>query len=88
VPAVDKTEKNVKEKTVSEKKKLSYKEQKELERLEQDLPRLEQRKSEIMKAFEQPAPGQDIQQLSAEMETVMAELGEKELRWLELSELM
>ncbi len=88
VPAVDKTEKNVKEKTVSEKKKLSYKEQKELEQLEQDLPRLEQRKSEIMKAFEQPAPGQDIQQLSAEMETVMAELGEKELRWLELSELM
>lgn len=86
--AIEKIEKTTREKPVAEKKKLSYKEQKELEKLELELPKLEQRKAEIMHAFENPSANTDIQKLSAEMEALMAELEEKELRWLELSEMV
>lgn len=69
-------------------KKMSFKEKQEFEQLEKDIAQLENRKAEITSIFENPAVSPDeLQKLSAEMEQVVNSLEEKELRWLELSEL-
>ncbi len=68
-------------------KKLSWKERKELERLEADIETFEEKKGEIEAAMN--AAGGDyvkIGELSAELDTLLANLDEAELRWLELSE--
>ncbi|MGN0235156.1 MAG: ABC-F family ATP-binding cassette domain-containing protein [Paludibacteraceae bacterium] len=69
-------------------RKLSFKEKRELEELEQRLPLLEQEKATL----EQQLSGglsdpQAIAQASARYEEVQTALDEAELRWLELSEL-
>ena len=68
-------------------RKLSYKEQRELEQLEQQMPLLEQEKA----ALEQQLSGgltdpQAIAEASARYEEVQRALDEAELRWLELNE--
>ncbi|MGN1239904.1 MAG: ABC transporter C-terminal domain-containing protein, partial [Paludibacteraceae bacterium] len=68
-------------------RKLSFKEQRELEEIEQRLPLLEQEKA----ALEQQLSGgltdpQAIAQASARYEEVQTALDETELRWLELNE--
>ncbi|MGM9809508.1 MAG: ABC-F family ATP-binding cassette domain-containing protein [Paludibacteraceae bacterium] len=68
-------------------RKLSFKEQRELEEIEQRLPLLEQEKA----ALEQQLSGgltdpQAIAQASARYEEVQTALDEAELRWLELNE--
>ncbi|MGM9825656.1 MAG: ABC-F family ATP-binding cassette domain-containing protein [Paludibacteraceae bacterium] len=68
-------------------RKLSFKEQRELEEIEQRLPLLEQEKA----ALEQQLSGgltdpQAIAQVSAHYEEVQTALDEAELRWLELTE--
>ncbi|MCH8554210.1 MAG: ABC-F family ATP-binding cassette domain-containing protein [Schleiferiaceae bacterium] len=78
--------KKVVEKPKEERKKLSFNEQREFEELEATIPKLESRKKEILALFQQPTEHDDMQQLSLEMEQLVAELDEKELRWLELSE--
>ena len=70
-----------------EKKKLSFKEQRELEQLEKDLAELESRKA----ALEQElcSGTLDIAALnskSKEIEQVIADIDIKEMRWIELSE--
>lgn len=70
-----------------EKTKLSFKEKIEFDELTQLLPKLEARKAEITAFFEAgSSDAQKLLDLSAEMETLQAELEEKEMRWLELSE--
>lgn len=70
-------------------KKLSYKEQREFEQLEKELPLLEKEKAEIAeKMSAADLPFEDLQKLSERITTVAQQLEEKELRWLELSELM
>ncbi len=68
------------------KKKLSFKEQKELETLEQEISSLENRKAEITSEIASTTEVDKIISLSNELEEVEKNLEEKELRWLELSE--
>jgi len=71
------------------KKKRSYNEQREFERLEKEIPELEQEKTAItMKMSEPNISYENLQELSARITTITTLLEEKELRWLELSELV
>jgi ATP-binding cassette subfamily F protein uup len=71
----------------AEKKKLSYKEQKEFESLEVEIPILEKKKAEALAKMNSgsltPEELQEVSELYARLEK---ELEEKEFRWLELSE--
>lgn len=70
-----------------EKKKLSYKEQREFEQLGQEIPALEQERNGITARMSNAAlPYEELQQLSARITEIGNLLEEKELRWLELSE--
>jgi ATP-binding cassette subfamily F protein uup len=71
----------------AQKKKLSYKEQREFEMLEKELADLEREKTEIthkLSASDLPFP--ELQKLSERMGEISGLIDEKELRWLELSE--
>lgn len=68
--------------------KLSYKEQRELEQLEQDIPQLEQEKSALEEQLSSGAlPHDRLMELSARIASIIEELEQKELRWIELSEI-
>jgi len=83
-----KPEKTVEKKEASaEKTKLTYAERLEMEDLEKELEKLEERKAEIAAAFEEASvDAEKLEELSREMNEVADQLEEKELRWLELSE--
>jgi ATP-binding cassette subfamily F protein uup len=70
------------------KKKLSFNEKREFEQLEKDLPKLEKEKAALS---EKLASGQlefqELQEISLKIGKISEELEEKEMRWLELSEL-
>jgi ATP-binding cassette subfamily F protein uup len=68
------------------KKKLSFKEQKELEQLEKDMPELEVEKEEIAQKMIGHVPFEALQKLSERATEITKLLEEKEMRWLELSE--
>ncbi len=69
------------------KKKLSYKDQREFEQIEKDLPLLEKEKETITSKMSGGAlPYDELQKLNARMIELTGLLEEKELRWLELSE--
>ena len=68
------------------KKKLSYKEQRELEQLDKDLPALEAEKATLTEKMSNPLSYEELQEVSARLIAVTNELEEKEMRWLELSE--
>lgn len=68
-------------------KKLSYKEQRELETLEKELEQLEKRKNEIehlLNGIE--SDGEKLHDLSTEYTGVLHSIDEKTMRWLELQE--
>jgi ATP-binding cassette subfamily F protein uup len=66
-------------------KKRSFKEQKELDELEESIKKLENRKAEINSLLVSITNVDEIIALSKELEEVQANLDENELRWLELS---
>lgn len=68
-------------------KKLSFKEQRELESIEKEMPKLEQRRADILEKLNNESDYEKISKLSEELQTVSDELGEKEMRWLELQEM-
>lgn len=71
----------------SDKKKLSWKEQREKEQIEADLPLLEARKAAL--EAEMSSGTLAIEQLTAkskEIEQIIADIDAKELRWIELAE--
>lgn len=69
-------------------KKLSYKEQRELEQLESEIPALEQQKSELEAALSSGTLSIDeLTAASAKIAELIETLEEKEMRWLELSEI-
>ncbi len=69
------------------KAKLTYAERLEMDDLEKELENLESRKQEITDLFEKGTlPASELEELSAEMNSLMDILEEKEMRWLELSE--
>jgi ATP-binding cassette subfamily F protein uup len=69
------------------KKKLTYKEQKELEQIERDLESLAAEKAELEAALSGGLLSFDkLQEASQRIGAIMEETDEKELRWLELSD--
>lgn len=68
-------------------RKLSYNEQRELDQLDKEIPKLEARKAELQEAMTKETEYEKLQELSASLESLESELEEKEMRWLELSEI-
>ncbi len=69
------------------KRKLSFKEQKELEQIEVDLATLTAERSELeMKLSSGDLPFEELQEVSKRIELIIASIDEKEMRWLELNE--
>lgn len=67
--------------------KLSYEQRKELNRLEKEIEKLEEKKVEITKKFDDLGLGhEEIMKWSAELEKLQQQLEEKEMRWMELVE--
>jgi len=70
------------------KKKLSFKEQREFNTLEAEIRSLESEKAAITQKLSDPQlPFAELQQLSERIGTITSLIDEKELRWLELSEM-
>ncbi|GAB1356064.1 ABC-F family ATP-binding cassette domain-containing protein [Cloacibacterium normanense] len=72
----------------STKKKLSFKEQRELETIEKEMPELEKKRAKILEKLNNEADYEKIAALSAELERVSEKLEEYEMRWLELQEIL
>ena len=71
-----------------EKVKMSYMERKEFNRLEKEIEKLEARKVAISEKFmDTSLSGDEIQKLSIELGEIDKSIEEKEMRWLELSEM-
>lgn len=70
-----------------EKRKMSYKEKREFEQIQQDIANLEKEKQTATdKMNDGSLPFDQLQQLSVRISEITNLLNEKELRWLELSE--
>lgn len=68
--------------------KMGFKEKREFEQLEKEIPALEAKKAELEKAISSIVDDHEqLLQLSSEFERVSKELEDREMRWLELSEL-
>jgi len=72
----------------TEKKKLSYKEQRTFEQLEKEIPELEKERDAIALKMGETLPFDQLQTLSNRAVEIAALLEEKEMLWLELSERM
>ena len=84
---VVKTDKPVREKPVDDKKKLSFKEKKELEELEREITNLEKEKKFLEEELNSGSLGADeLNKKSIRYGEITPLLEDKELRWLELSE--
>ena len=70
----------------SEQKRLSYKEQRELEQLTADIEALNKEKAELDALFASGETLEDVAGKAARYQEVKDQLDEKEIRWLELSE--
>lgn len=70
------------------KKKISYKEQRELETLEKEMPELEQKRNKILEQLNNETDYEKIAVLSAELEQLSDKLENSEIRWMELQELI
>lgn len=67
-------------------KKLSYKEQRELEMIEKEMPKLEAERAEILEKLNNETDYDKISNLSTELERIGNQLEEFEMRWLELQD--
>ena len=68
-------------------RKLSYKEQRELEQLEQEIPQLESEKASLEETLSSGTLSHEkLMETSARIASLIEELEMKEMRWLELSE--
>ena len=88
--AAEKAQKNAKPQSSAtpSRRKLSFKEQRELEELETAIPKLETEKRELEESLSSGTLSHtDLSATSARIGEIMAELEEKEMRWLELSEI-
>ena len=88
--AAEKAQKNKPQSTPTtpSRKKLSYKEQRELEELENLLPQLEQEKSDLEAQLSSGVLSHEaLAANAARIGELIEEIAEKEMRWLELSEI-
>ncbi|RZJ45432.1 MAG: ABC transporter ATP-binding protein, partial [Chryseobacterium sp.] len=68
------------------KKKLSFKEQRELETIEKEIPEFEEKRAKILDQLNNETEYEKIAKLSAELESLSEKLENHELRWLELQD--
>lgn len=68
------------------KKKLSFKEQRELETIEKEIPEFEEIRAKILDQLNNETEYEKIAKLSAELESLSEKLENHELRWLELQD--
>ena len=68
------------------KRKLSYKEQKEMEQLEADIAKMEVTKTQLVENLNKGGSHEDLAKWSKQIEEINDSQAEKEMRWLELSE--
>ncbi|MCE1199569.1 MAG: ABC-F family ATP-binding cassette domain-containing protein [Marinilabiliales bacterium] len=85
---VAKTEKPIREKSASEKRKLSFQEKRELAELEKSIASLEQEKATLEEGMNSgQLTSEQLHQSAVRHGQIATQLEEKELRWLELSEI-
>lgn len=70
------------------KRKLTFKEQRELETIEKEMPDLEKQRAKILDQLNNEADYEKIAKLSSELEMVSGKLEDHEMRWLEIQELL
>ena len=71
----------------SEKRKLSYKEQQEYEKLESQIADLENQKAGFTEQLSDPSlSGETLNEIAKELSRIVADIDSKTNRWLELSE--
>lgn len=75
-------------KSQAPKKKLSFKEQRELETIEKEIPDLEEKRAKILDQLNNESDYDKISKLSAELESFSEKLENHEMRWLELQEII
>ena len=75
-------------KNTNSKRKLSFKEQKELENIEKELPVLKKKQDEILEKLNNETDYSIISELSQELEETTSQLEAHEMRWLELQEIL
>ena len=68
------------------KKKLSFKEQRELETIEKEIPEFEEKRTKILDQLNNETEYEKIAKLSAELESLSEKLENHEMRWLELQD--
>lgn len=68
------------------KRKLSYKEQKEMEQLEADIAKMEATKTQLVENLNKGGSHEELAQWSKQIEEINDSQADKEMRWLELSE--
>ena len=88
--AAETAQKNTKPQTSAtpSRRKLSFKEQRELEQLEKDIPALEQEKGELETMLSSGTLShEELTATAAKIADIINSLEEKEMRWLELSEI-
>ncbi|MCO6564638.1 MAG: ABC-F family ATP-binding cassette domain-containing protein [Apibacter sp.] len=80
--------KNINPTVINKVPKLSFKEKRELEKLEKEIPQLEEEKIKLTEKLSSSSLSFDeIQEISNKLENLIKSLDLKESRWLELSEL-
>jgi len=75
-------------KNTNSKRKLSFKEQKELESIEKEMPILKKKQDEILEKLNNETDYNIISELSQELEKTTSQLEAHEMRWLELQEIL
>ena len=75
-------------KNTNSKRKLSFKEQKELESIEKEMPVLKKKQDEILEKLNNETDYSIISELSQELEETTSQLEAHEMRWLELQEIL
>jgi len=73
--------------TTAAKRKLSFKEQKEMDSLEAEIAVLEKKKAELVAAMGSGLEHEALQRASDEFRSIETQIDEKTMRWLELQEL-
>jgi ATP-binding cassette subfamily F protein uup len=87
-PAKEKPQEEIATKQITPKRKLTYKEQREFEALEKEMPLLEKEKAILAEKMSGNITYEELQLCSQRLITITTELEEKELRWLALSEIV
>ena len=75
-------------KNTNSKRKLSFKEQKELENIEKEMPVLKEKQDEILEKLNNETDYGIISELSQKLEETTSQLEAYEMRWLELQEIL